>query len=128
MRLFLVGLLALLCQVVLLRELNVAFYGVELVYAVALAGWMAGGAVGAACLPRRFAVTSVRLSWLLAATAVALPAEVAVIRVSRLALGGVPGAYLPFEQQILVLAAAVLPAAPPATHAASATAYTSSTP
>jgi spermidine synthase len=110
MRLFLVGLLALVCQVVLLRELNVAFYGVELVYAVALAAWMAGGAAGAAFLPRRFGATSVRLSWLLAATAVALPAQVAVVRVSRLALGGVPGAYLPFEQQILVLAAAVLPA------------------
>ena len=110
MRLFLVGLLALLCQVVLLRELNVAFYGVELVYAVALAAWMAGGAAGAALLPRRFGATSGRLSWLLAAAALALPAEVAVIRVSRLALGGVPGAYLPFEDQIIVLAASVLPA------------------
>jgi spermidine synthase len=110
MRLFLVGLLALLCQVVLLRELNVAFYGVELVYAVALAAWMAGGAAGSALLPRRFGATVGDLSWLLAATAAALPAEVAVVRVSRLALGGVPGAYLPFEQQVLVLAAAVLPA------------------
>jgi spermidine synthase len=109
MRLFLVGLLALVCQVVLLRELNVAFYGVELVYAVALAAWMAGGAAGSGLLPRRLGATSGRLSWLLAA-AVALPAEVAVVRVSRLALSGVPGAYLPFEQQILVLAAAVLPA------------------
>ena len=106
MRLFLVGLLALLCQVVLLRELNVAFYGVELVYAVALAAWMAGGAAGAAFLPRRFRATPGRLNGLLAATAVSLPAEVAVIRVSRLALGGVAGAYLPFEQQLLVLAAA----------------------
>jgi len=110
MRLFLVGLLALLCQVVLLRELNVAFYGVELVYAIALAAWMAGGAAGAAFLHRRLRATPGRLRWLLGATAVALPAEVAVIRVSRLALGGVPGAYLPFEQQVLVLLAAVLPA------------------
>ncbi len=110
MRLFLVGLLALLCQVVLLRELNVAFYGVELVYALALAAWMTGGAAGSAWLPRRVGATSGRLSWLLAATAVALPAEVAVVRASRLALGGVPGAYLPFEDQILVLAASMLPA------------------
>ena len=48
MLLFLVGLLAILFQIVLLRELNVAFYGVELVYALALAAWMAGGAAGAA--------------------------------------------------------------------------------
>ncbi len=110
MRLFLVGLLALLCQVVLLRELNVAFYGVELVYAVALAAWMGGSAAGSGLLPRRLGATSGRLSWLLAAAAVALPAEVAVIRGSRLALGGIPGAYLPFEHQILVLAVAMLPA------------------
>jgi spermidine synthase len=109
MRLFLVGLLALLCQVVLLRELNVAFYGVELVYAVALAAWMAGSAAGAAWLPRRLAATPGRLSWLLAIAAAALPAEIAAVRVSRLALGGVPGAFLPIDQQMLVLAAAVLP-------------------
>ena len=110
MRLFLVGLLALLCQVVLLRELNVAFYGVELVYALALAVWMIGGAAGAALAPRRPAATPARLRWLLVATALSLPAEVALIRVSRVALGGVHGAYLPFEQQVLVLAASVLPA------------------
>ena len=109
MRLFLVGLLALLCQVVLLRELNVAFYGVELVYAVALAAWMAGGAAGAAVFSRRLPATSVRLSWLLAAAAALSRVDVAVIRGSRLALGGVPGAFLPFEQQVLVLAASVLP-------------------
>ncbi len=110
MLLFLVGLLALLCQVVLLRELNVAFFGVELVYAVALAAWMAGSAAGAAFLPRRAAATAGRLSWLIAVAAAALPFEVALVRVSRLAVGGVPGAFLPFEQQVLVLAAAVLPA------------------
>jgi spermidine synthase len=109
MLLFLVGLLALLGQVILLRELNVASYGVELVYAVALAAWMTGSAAGAAFLPRRPAVTAGRLSWLLAIAAAAIPAEVAVIRVSRLALGGVPGAFLPVEQQVLLLAVSVLP-------------------
>jgi len=49
--LFLVGFLSLLAQVVLLRELNVAFYGIELAYLVALAAWLAGTAAGAA-LPR----------------------------------------------------------------------------
>ncbi|HEX7485787.1 MAG TPA: hypothetical protein VF332_06525 [Vicinamibacterales bacterium] len=109
MLLFLVGLLAILCQIVLLRELNVAFYGVELVYGIALAGWMAGSAAGAAFVPRRIAVTGARLAWLLAIAAAALPGQVALIRASRLMLGGIPGAFLPFGQQLLVLAASVLP-------------------
>ena len=109
MLLFLVGLLAILCQVVLLRELNVAFYGVELLYGIALAAWMAGSAAGAACLPRLLAATRGRLAWLLAVTAFALPAEVALIRASRWLLGGVPGAYLPFDRQAVVLAVSVLP-------------------
>jgi spermidine synthase len=108
---FLVGLLALLCQVVLLRELNVAFYGVELVYAVALAAWMGASAAGAAFLPGVLSATAGRLSWLLAIAAAALPAEIAAVRVSRLALGGVPGAFLPFDHQVLVLTSSVLPPA-----------------
>lgn len=109
MLLFLVGLLAILFQVVLLRELNVAFYGVELLYGIALSAWMAGSAAGAACLPRLLAATRGRLAWLLAFAAFALPAEVALVRASRWLLGGVPGAYLPFDRQAVVLAVSILP-------------------
>jgi spermidine synthase len=109
MRLFLVGVLSLLCQIVLLRELNVAFYGVELAFAVALAAWMVGSAAGAAVLPRRAPATRGRLSWLIAIAALVLPVEVVISRASRLVLGGVPGAFLPIEHQALTLAAAVLP-------------------
>jgi spermidine synthase len=111
MLLFLVGLLAILCQIVLLRELNVASYGVELIYAVALAGWMIGGGAGAAWRPHGRIVSSARVAWLLAVAALALPLDVAFIRASRLILGGVPGAFLPFGQQLLVLAAALIPIA-----------------
>jgi spermidine synthase len=111
MLLFLVGLLAILFQIVLLRELNVAFYGVELVYALALAAWMAGGAAGAAFAPRWRAATPGRVAGLLMAVAVALPADVALVRASRLVLGGIPGAYLPFDRQLLALAASTLPPA-----------------
>ena len=44
---------------------------------------------------------------LLVAAAVALPAEIAVVRGSRVLLGGVPGAYLPFGDQVLVLLASL---------------------
>jgi spermidine synthase len=109
MLLFLVGLLALLCQIVLLRELNVACYGVELVYAVALAGWMVAGGVGAAWRSPVPGTSSSRVAWLVAAAAVALPADVAFVRASRGLLGGVPGAYLPFERQLLAVALSLAP-------------------
>ncbi len=38
--LFLVGLVSMLAQVVILRELNVAFYGVELIYILAIGAWL----------------------------------------------------------------------------------------
>ena len=65
MLLFLVGLLAILCQIVLLRELNVACYGVELVYAVALAAWMVAGGAGAAWRWRGHLMSSAHVAWLL---------------------------------------------------------------
>ena len=45
--LFLTGLVSLVGQIVLLRELNVAFYGIELIYLIALGIWMLLTAVGA---------------------------------------------------------------------------------
>jgi len=51
--LFVIGLLSILGQVVLLRELNVAFYGVELVYLLALGVWLFMSALGALAAHRR---------------------------------------------------------------------------
>jgi len=109
--LFLVGALSVVVQVVLLRELNVAFFGVELAYLLALAAWLMGTAAGASLLPRRLAPSRMGVAWALVIVAVSLPFDVAFIRGSRRLLGGLPGAFLPIEQQALVLAAAVLPPA-----------------
>jgi spermidine synthase len=108
MSLLLVGLLAILSQIVLLRELNVAFYGVELVYGLALAAWMAGGAAGSLARVRHRPGGA---AWLTGTAAVLLPLEVGWIRASRVLLGGIPGAYLPFTDQVLVLLISVLPQA-----------------
>ena len=109
--LFVIGALSVLAQVVLLRELNVAFFGVELAYVLALAAWLTGTATGALLLPRRLAPSAPARAAVLAIVAASLPLEVAAIRASRRMLGGLPGAFLPVEQQALVLAAAVLPPA-----------------
>ncbi|MFB3852762.1 MAG: hypothetical protein ACE148_02930 [Vicinamibacterales bacterium] len=119
--LFTLGAVSTLGQVVLLRELAVAFYGVELAYILALGTWLLATAAGA-LLPsasaRRIAAagngvagsdTSPPLSLLLGACAAAIPLSVVFIRASRLLLGGTPGAYLEFDRQVLAMAVALAP-------------------
>lgn len=94
--LFIIGFISILGQVVLLRELNVASFGVELVYILALGFWLAAAALGAlACRSSRSARPD-RLAIPLLLFAAFLPLAVAFARGHRLLLGGVPGAYLPF--------------------------------
>ncbi len=107
--LFLIGLVSILGQVVLLRELNVAFFGVELIYLLAIGVWLFWTAVGAAIgrgshLP---SANGVRTLFLL--FGLVLPLDVVFIRCIRVIFSGVPGAYLPFAQQILGMVAALLP-------------------
>jgi len=108
--LFIVGLVSIAAQVVLLRELNVAAFGVELVYILALGVWLAATALGALLCrsPRipRAGLLAVPL-FLFAAL---VPLAAAAARASRMLLGGVPGAYLPFGEQIATILATLLPA------------------
>ncbi len=107
--LLIVGFISILGQVVILRELNVAFFGVELIYILALAVWMLGSAIGAALGRRSFLPSHSHLALLWIAVGALLPLDVAFIRGSRLLFGGVPGAYLPFFQQMAGMALALLP-------------------
>ena len=104
LRLFAVGTIALLGQVVLLRECEVAFFGSELVLVLGLGAWLLGTAAGAA--PGRGAQPpggrAVRR--LFAALGILLPLAVVLARGVRILFGGVPGAYLPFGLQLLALA------------------------
>jgi spermidine synthase len=109
--LVLTGYLSILGQVVLLRELNVAFYGVELVYLLGLGIWLLGTAAGAVIAPRRSGPSGRRVAWLVVAAGLVVPADVAFIRGSRMLFGGVPGAFLPFSTQLAVMALALVPVA-----------------
>jgi spermidine synthase len=106
--LLLAGLLSLVAQVVVLRELGASLYGVELIYLLALSIWMLSTAAGAA-IARRVVPSdrSVRVVLLLAG--VALPLTVVAVRSARWLLGAVPGAFLPFPLQIATVAMAVVP-------------------
>lgn len=105
--LLLTGGLSLFGQIVLLREINVAFYGIELIYILGLGVWMLLTAAGAVVGGRR--ATTVRIAALLIGFAFLLPTGVVFLRASRLLMGGVPGAYLPFPHQMAALVVALLP-------------------
>lgn len=106
--LFLTGLVSLFGQIVLLRELNVAFYGIELIYLIALGVWMLLTAAGALIGGR--SPSAGRMAFWFLCFAFFLPPSVVFLRASRLLLGGIPGAYLPFPLQMAALVIALLPA------------------
>lgn len=108
--LFIVGLISIAGQVVLLRELNVAAFGVELVYILALGAWLAATALGALLCPSPRIARTGLLALPLFLFAVLVPLAVATARGSRILLGAVPGAYLPFGEQIVTILLTLLPA------------------
>lgn len=106
---FLAGLLSIVAQVILLRELSAAFYGVDLIYLLALGAWLLWTAVGALLGHRSLRPSASRVAVLLVAIGFILPLDIALIRGLRRLLGGVPGAYLPLPAQIAASALCLLP-------------------
>jgi spermidine synthase len=104
-----IGAVSLLGQVVLLRELNVAFFGSELVYILAIGIWLLWTAVGAAVGRRSYLPPAYHVRSLLIGLGLALPACAIAVRGIRQICGAVPGTYLPFPTQILAMALALLP-------------------
>lgn len=107
--LFVVGFISILGQVVLLRELNVSFYGVELIYSLALGLWLLCTASGTWISRRNQNPSNVQISLLLCLFSGLLPLDVAFVRSVRILFSGVPGAYLPFQTQILAMSLSLLP-------------------
>jgi spermidine synthase len=97
-------------QVILLRELSAAFYGVDLVYLLALGAWLLWTAAGALLGRGSLRPSEVRLRGVLVAIGITIPLDVALVRRLRLLLGGVPGAFLPLPAQIAASILCLLPA------------------
>ncbi len=106
--LFTVGLISILGQVLLLRELSVAFYGVELIYLLALGIWMLCTAAGTWIRRSRRNPSYDQILVLLCLFSCLLPLDVAFIRAIRVIFAGVPGAYLPFPTQMLAMISALV--------------------
>jgi spermidine synthase len=105
-----IGLVSILGQVVLLRELNVSFYGIELIYLLALGIWLFWTAVGAVVGRRNLFPSINHIAALFIIFGIVLPLDIVFIRSSRLIFGGIPGAYLTFLQQLIVVVISILPA------------------
>ncbi|MEZ0329357.1 MAG: hypothetical protein ABWK15_07370 [Dissulfuribacterales bacterium] len=108
---FAIGLVSLLGQIVLLRELSVATYGVELIYLLGMACWLIGSGLGAGLGRKRGWVGYSSILWLFLGYSILLSVNVLFLRASRWLLGGVTGAFLPFHLQILTLLVSVIPLA-----------------
>ena len=109
MDLLLVGLVSILGQAVLLRELNVTFFGVDLIYALSLGFWLIWTALGALIGRRNLSPGRSRVHLLFLLFSILLPIDLAFIRGARIIASGVPGAYLSFPQQLIIMNLALLP-------------------
>ncbi len=107
--LLVIGLVSVLGQVALLRELTVAFYGSELIVILAIGAWLLCTALGSLLGRPAGERPAAHARVLLLVTGLALPASVVFVRGVRQVFGAVPGAYLPFPQQLLALFVSLLP-------------------
>ncbi|MFN8176761.1 MAG: hypothetical protein U0167_02485 [bacterium] len=106
-----VGVVSILGQVVLLRELDVAFYGSELIYILGFGAWLTWTAIGVLLGSRVRDPFETRLPWLLVAASWALPLSVVLVREVRHLFGGFTGAYLSLPRQLVAIALSLGPLA-----------------
>jgi len=107
--LFGVGFVSILAQVVILRELNVAFYGIELIYILALGIWLLGTAIGASIGKKSFRPKESGIRIVFFIFALILLLDILLIRGINKIFNAVPGAFLPFTTQLTGLFIVLMP-------------------
>jgi spermidine synthase len=103
------GFISILSQIIILRELSVAFFGIELIYILGLGAWLIGTALGAFTFSKSAQSNGRKLQFLFFLSAVLLLIDMGFIRGMRIISGSVPGAFLPFAAQIISLMISILP-------------------
>jgi len=109
LHLFSIGFISILGQVVLLRELNVAFYGVELIYTIAIGLWLIWSGIGTVIGIRTQSPPPVRIHLFFLLLSVTIVLGIACIRAIRIIFFATPGAYLPLNTQLLAIALSLMP-------------------
>ncbi|MBF0121656.1 MAG: hypothetical protein HQK79_22725, partial [Desulfobacterales bacterium] len=107
--LFLCGFVSILTQVIILRELNVAFFGTELIYIIAIGIWLFFTAIGAYLAKKNYIPSNRIVKILFLLVFILIPIEIALISNLRIIFGGARGTYLPFLTQIISLILVLLP-------------------
>ncbi|MEJ2110874.1 MAG: hypothetical protein P8Z37_13385, partial [Acidobacteriota bacterium] len=104
-----IGFISILGQVVLLRELSVALYGVELIYTFAIGVWLVSSGIGTiiGLKGKKPNQSHAGLVFMLLSTAI--PLGVAFIRGIRIIFFTTPGSYLPIHLQILATVISLFP-------------------
>jgi spermidine synthase len=105
----LAGFISILGQIVLLRELNVAFQGIELIYTLAFSVWLIGTAIGVLLGKNNYVPSNSRITVLFLLSGLLFPLDLFLIRNLHFIFGGVIGAYLPFSRQMISMITALLP-------------------
>lgn len=106
------GFAAALAQIVLLRELMVLCYGIELCMGVILAAWLTGSALGCRVSARAVALRSLKPAGpglLLILAALLLPLTLIFARAAGPLLGIVPGELPPLIRLLIICIATTLP-------------------
>lgn len=106
--LFTIGFISMLGQVIILREFLVAFYGIELICALAIGVWLLWTGTGAFFF-RKSRPSANIIALLFFFLGLAFPGDVLFLRSSRLVFSAVPGAYLSFFRQMVIILTALLP-------------------
>ncbi len=104
-----IGFISILAQVILLRELSVTLYGVELIYLLALGAWLLWTALGTVGGHWLGSSSCRALSALFCGFSFLFPLDIIFIRDARQLMAGIPGAYLDFPQQMAVILISLLP-------------------
>lgn len=106
-----VGFISLLYQVVLLRELEVLFFGNELIYILAIGIWLICTAAGSLFGQWFKRPRGLSLGWLFWLVGIVGPCSLVFVRSARWLIGTMPGAYMLFWQQTITLIGSLLPVA-----------------
>ncbi|HMK66193.1 MAG TPA: hypothetical protein VK564_10380, partial [Thermodesulfobacteriota bacterium] len=103
-----IGFVSMLGQVVILRELLVTFYGIELVYTVAIGIWLFWSGTGVFLL-KKVRPTRNGIALLFLALALVFPLDALLIRSGRIIFSAIPGTYLSIQEQVLILLLSLCP-------------------
>lgn len=107
--LFFVGFSSLLGQVILLREVNVAFYGIELIYILGLGIWLFGTAIGVWFAKFNYKSMVGGIDIFFVALGIILILEIIFLRGLRIIFGATTGGYLNFSYQLMGLLISLIP-------------------